>query len=168
MNMKDHILTALREQFHSWEEMPASLSEQQITAPQFDLDWSIRDVIAHLWGWQQISSARMEAGTLDREPEFPKWVMELHGVWEESADETNARICEINHEKPWTEIHQNWRTGFLRFLELGSKISERDLLDGDKYLWLKGYSLAFILIASYDHHQEHLEELIVWLQEHGN
>jgi hypothetical protein len=168
MNMKDHILTALREQFNSWEELLSSLSEEQITAPQFDLDWSIKDVMAHLWGWQQISIARMEAGTLDREPEFPKWVMDLHGVWEESADKTNARIYEINHEKQWTEIYQNWRNGFLRFLELGNKISERDLLDGDRYLWLKGYSLAFILVASYEHHQEHIEKLGETLQGNKN
>jgi hypothetical protein len=40
MNMKDHILNALREQSNSWEELLASLSEEQNTAPQFDLDWS--------------------------------------------------------------------------------------------------------------------------------
>jgi len=168
MNMKEHILAALREQFYSWEELLVSLSEEQITTPHFDLDWSIKDVIAHLWGWQQISIARMEGGTFDREPEFPKWVMDLHGVWEESADKTNARIYKINHEKPWTEIRQNWRAGFLRFIDLGNKISEKDLLDGDRYPWLKGYSLAFILVASYDHHQEHFEKLVEWLKEYGN
>jgi len=56
----------------------------------------------------------------------------------------------------------------LRFLELGEPILEKDLLDGDRYPWLKGYSLAFILVASYDHHQEHLEKLRDWLTEHGN
>jgi hypothetical protein len=85
MNMKDHIPTALREQFDGWEKLLASLSKEQITAPHFDLDWSIKDVVAHLWGWQQISVARMEVGTLDQEPEFPKWVIDLHGVWEDDA-----------------------------------------------------------------------------------
>jgi len=168
MNMKDHILTALREQFNRWEELLASMDEEQITAPHFDYNWSIKDVIAHLWGWQQISIARMEGGALDREPEFPKWVMELQGIWEENADQTNAKFYEINHKKPWSEVYKNWRDGFLRFLELGEPISERDLLDGSRYPWLKGYSLAFILVASYDHHQEHLEKLTDWLHQHGN
>ena len=165
--MKDHILAALREQFNSWEELLANLSEEQITTPYFDFDWSIKDVIAHLWGWQQISIARMEGGVFNREPEFPKWVIELDGVWEEDANQTNARIYQIFHERPWSKVHQNWREEFLRFLELGSKISERDLLDGDTYAWLKGYSLAFILVASYEHHQEHLEKLLGWLRERG-
>jgi hypothetical protein len=168
MNMKDHILAALREQFKSWEELLASLSEEEITAPHFDYDWSIKDVIAHLWAWQQISSARMEGGLNNREPELPKWIVNNIEGWEEDADRVNALTFETNHEKPWSEIHQNWKEGFLRFLELGNEISERDLLNGDRYRWLKGYSLAFILVASYDHHQEHLEKLLNWLQEQGN
>lgn len=72
MNMKEHILlAALKEQFNRWEELLASMSDEQITAPYFEYNWSIKDVIAHLWAWQQISIARMESGVLDREPEFP-------------------------------------------------------------------------------------------------
>lgn len=168
MNMKEHILAALREQFDRWEELLASLSEEQITSPSFDYNWSIKDVIAHLWGWQQISSARMEAAALGREPNFSNWIVDLHGLWEEDANQTNDWIYKINHEKSWTEVYQNWREGFLRFLDSGEPISERDLLDGDKYPWLKGYSLAFILVASYEHHQEHLEKLTIWLQEDKN
>jgi hypothetical protein len=168
MNMKEHILTALREQFHRWEDLLANLSEEQIMAPHFDLNWSIKDVMAHLWAWQQISIARMEAGAQDREPEFPKWIVDTVENWEENADQVNAVIFEQQHGKPWSEIQENWRNGFLRFLELGNKISERDLLDGNRYTWLKGYNLAAILIASYDHHQEHLEKLLAWLREHKN
>lgn len=168
MNMKDHILAALREQFERWEELLAELSEEQITAPRFDLDWSIKDVMAHLRGWQQISIARMEGGINDREPQFPTWVNELGNVWEEDADRTNDRIYELNHLKPWSEIHDNWRGGYLRLLKAGNTISERDLLDGDRYPWLKGYSLAFILLASYDHHQEHFEKLVNWVRKNEN
>ena len=55
MNMKDHILTALREQFNRWEKLLASMSDEQITAPHLPSNWSIKDVIAHLRAWQQRS-----------------------------------------------------------------------------------------------------------------
>jgi hypothetical protein len=168
MNMKEHILTALVEQFDRWEALLANLDEEEITAPHFDHNWSIKDVVAHLWAWQQTSVARMEAGAHNREPEFPKWVTELHGDWEENADQTNAWIYAAYHKMPWSEVYQNWREGFLQFLELGKPILERDLLDGDRYPWLKGYSLGFVLVASYDHHQEHLEKLLAWLHEQGS
>ena len=166
MNMKEHILAALRDQFHSWEELLASLSEEQITAPHFDLNWSIKDVMAHLWAWQQISIARLEAGVQYREPEFPKWIVDSVENWEEDVDRVNALTFETQHTKSWSEIYENWRNGFLKLLRLGSQISERNLIDGDRYTWLKGYNLAAILIASYDHHQEHLEKLLASLREH--
>ena len=53
MTLKSHILDALREQALRWEELLLNLSEVQITTHRFDLDWSIQDVVAHLWGWQQ-------------------------------------------------------------------------------------------------------------------
>ena len=168
MNMKEHILAALREQFESWEDLLVSLSEEQINTPYFDFDWSVKDVIAHLWAWQQISIARVQAGVLDKEPQYPEWIVSIGEDWEESADRVNALTFENNHGKPWSDIYQSWRAGFLGFLEVGNEISERNLLDGDRYPWLKGYSLAFILVASYDHHQEHLEKLTDWLQEQRN
>lgn len=165
MNMKDHILAALKEQFESWEELLAKRTEKEITAPRFDLSWSIKDVIAHLWAWQRISIVRMESGLYNREPKLPAWIVESVENWEENSDGVNALTFETQHQKPWLEIHQNWKIGFLQFIQLGSMISEKDLLDGDKYPWLKGHSLAVILIASYDHHQEHFEKLIHRLQE---
>lgn len=168
MKMKEHILAALREQLKSWEELLESLTEEQITTPRFDFDWSIKDVMAHLWAWQQISIARMDGGLHDQEPAFPKWIVESVANWEDDADAVNALTFRTQHNKPWSETYQNWRDGFQRFLELGEKISERNLLDGDRYPWLNGYSLAFILIASYDHHQEHFEKLTKWLLQHGN
>ncbi len=168
MNMKEHILTALREQFNRWEELLASMSDERITAPHLPSNWSIKDVIAHLRAWQQRSIARLEAALFNREPEFPKWLPELDPDSEGNTDQTNAWIYETYREQPWSKVHQNWREGFLRFLELGEGIPEKDLLDAGRYPWLEGHPLAFILLASYDHHQEHLEKLLAWLREHEN
>jgi hypothetical protein len=165
--MKDHILAALQEQFETWDEILVKLTEGEITSPKFDLNWSIQDVIAHLWAWQQISIARMEGGLYNQEPNFPVWIIESVEDWEESSDQVSALTLQTQHQKPWSEIHQNWKIGYLHLNQVGSAISEKDLLDGDKYPWLKGYSLAFILVASYDHHQEHLEKLVVWLGKYG-
>jgi hypothetical protein len=75
--MKEHILAALREQFESWNELLGNLSEKQITAPRFDLDWSIKDVVTHLRAWQQISIARTESGVLDRVPQYLGWIVAI-------------------------------------------------------------------------------------------
>jgi hypothetical protein len=165
MEMKQHILAALREKFEDWEELLGGLSEERLSIPLLSSDWSTKDVIVHLWAWQQRSIARAEAALRDREPQFPRWPAELDPDGE-SVDRLNAWIYETHRERPWPEVHENWRAGFQRLLDLSGQISERDLLDTGRYPWLKGYSMAFILLATYDHHQEHFEKLLAWLQEH--
>jgi hypothetical protein len=168
MNMKDHILAALEEQFVRWETLLANLPAEQIEAASFDHSWSIKDLIAHLWAWQQVSIARLKAGVLDQKPSLPAWVEEFGADWEEDADRANALLYDTYHGKSWSEVYSYWQAGFSRLLQLGELVPEKDLLDGDRYPWLEGYSLAFILVASYDHHQEHLEKLRAWLEEHGS
>jgi hypothetical protein len=160
MDMKGHILAALREEFDRWEELLMGLSAEQIAAPLLPSAWSIKDVIVHLWAWQQRTIVRMGAALDDREPEFPNWKSGVDPEANVATDETNAWIYEAYRERPWSEVYQNWREGFIRLLEAGERITERDLLDGEKYPWLEGYSLALVLLATYDHHQEHLEKIL--------
>ena len=160
MNDKQQILTALREEFNRWEALLASMSETQIAGPSSPTNWSIKDVVAHLRAWQQRSIARMEAALHNREPEFPRWPETLNPDSEDDTDQINAWIYETNREKPWPSVYRDWREGFQRFLELGEAIPEKDLLDVGRYPWLAGRPLSFILVASCEHHQEHLEWLL--------
>jgi hypothetical protein len=166
MNMQGHILAALREQFDRWEELLRGMSEEQVTTPLAPSEWSIKDEMAHLRAWQQRSIIRLEAAQHNREPAFPEWIPGVEAESEENTDRLNAWIFQSQREVDWETIHTNWRKGFLRFLELGEGILERDLLDPGRYLWMKGHPLAFVLVASYDHHQEHLDTLSAWLGEH--
>lgn len=167
MIMKHHVLAALREEYDNWEELLGGLDETQITTPLEPSNWSIKDDIAHLMAWQQRSIARVEAALLDREPKFPTWKAGLDPEVEGNIDGINAWIYESHRDQPLSQVYQDWSAGFQRFLQLAEQISERDLLDSDWYSWLDGYPLVLYLIASYDHHQEHLEKLQTWLREHG-
>jgi hypothetical protein len=169
MNGKQQILTTLREEFSRWEELLASMSEEQITAPHLPSSLSFKDVIAHLRAWQQRSIARLEAAVLNREPEFPRWPAELDPDSEDDPAQINAWIYETYREQPWSSVHQDWREGFLRFLELGEAIPEKDLLDAGRYPWMEGQPLSLVLLGSYEHHHEdHLEPLLAWIRQHGN
>ena len=167
MQNKTQIINMLREEFSRWEELLAGLSEEQINVPLTPSTFSIKDTLAHLRAWQQVSIARLEAAQLDKEPVFPDWSAGLD-LEAEEADPVNARIYEIYHQQSWPRVHQDWRDGFLRFLKLAEEIPENDILDAKKYLWLKGYPLLAILQGSYEHHHiDHFEPLLDWLRQHG-
>ena len=165
MNMKEHILAALREQFDQWEALLATLPKDQIERPQPPSRWSTKDIVAHLMAWQQLSIARVEAALADRKPVFPAWLTDLDPDPHGSPDQANDLIYKTYRDQPWTDVYQKWQAGFLRFIDLSDQVSERDLLDGSRYPWLESYALATFLLASYDHHQEHLEKLRAWLRE---
>lgn len=165
MNMKNHILLALGEVFEQWNELLAGMSTAQAIAPDLPSNWSIKDTVAHLMAWQARSIARVEGALHNREPEFPVWSAAFEPEAEADTDLVNAWIYEYYSDQSWSAVYQNWSEGFRRFLEAADRISEKDLLDGDRYAWLNGYPLAVVLLGSYDHHQEHLEKLQAWLRE---
>src|SRR5690349_18963938 len=86
MDMEGHLLAALREQFARWDQLLARLSDAAIVAPRFAGDWSIKDVMVHLWVWQQISVARMAAAATDSDLALPAWIGALGDDWVEDAD----------------------------------------------------------------------------------
>ena len=65
--------------------------------------------------------------------------------------------------RPWPDAHRAWREGYLKFIQLAEGIEKRDLLDSGRYEWMGNYPLAWVLLASYDHHQEHLDKAVAWL-----
>jgi len=164
MNDKTQIITMLREEFSRWEELLAGMSKTQITTPLTPSKWSIKDVVAHLRAWQQVSIARLEAARLNKEPVLPNWLAGLDPESEEDLEQFSARIYETCREQPWARVHQDWRNGFLRLLKLGEEIPENDLLDAGKYPWLKGYALLAVLQGSCEHHREHLESSLARLR----
>lgn len=168
MNMKDHLLAALREQMDAFARQIASMSNEQRLTPLSPSEWTVKDILAHLTVWQRRSSARIEATRFNRKPEYPSWLPGIEPEMEDSLEQINAWIYAQNKDLPWETVYQGWQDGYKHFIELSERLSERELLDSDLYVWLKGYSLADVLLGSYGHHQEHLEKLKIWLMEHSS
>ncbi len=168
MNTKEQILTTLEEIFNQWQKMLLSLSEEQISAPLLNSSWTVKDVVVHLWAWQQASVARAEAALHNREPKYPEW-WQINGPDpEEDVDRTNAWIYKANHDRPWIMVYADWKTQFQRYLELIRQVPEKDLFEPGRYAWMGSYTLAASPEGSLGHHQEHYETLLAWLNEHGN
>ncbi len=164
MSMKDHLLAAMREEFDQWEKMLAGLKQDKIIAPDLPNKWSVKDVVAHVRAWQSRSLARFEAAANNHDPEYPNWPGGADLDSEDSPDRINAWIYETYRNYRWPDMYQGWRDQFLQVIKLVEAMPERELLDSDKYKWMKGYSLADVLLGTYDHHQEHYEKLQEWLK----
>ncbi len=163
MNDKAQLITALRDEFNRWEKMLTGLNEEAVTAPNRIESLSIKEILGHLTAWQEISVARMEAAQQNRDPDYPTWLRGVAPESEHDLDQINRWIYEMYQKRPWSEVHQEWRERFLHFLKRCDAIPENDLMKIGRYAWLNEYPLAAVLTGSQEHHQEHLEELLILL-----
>lgn len=168
MTTKQELIDMLADEYERWEALLAGVSEEQALKQQLPADLSIKDVVAHLWAWQQRSIARVEAALGGHEPRNPRWGDDLDGDREDHLHQINAWMLETYRPVPWQNVYASWSTGFRRLLELARQVPEEDLLQAGKYAWLNNYALSAVLQGSYEHHhEEHLEPLLAWMRETG-
>ncbi len=168
MNEKQHIQDDLAEVFNRWQSLLAGLSEQQIHTPLAPSSWTVKDLVAHLWSWQQASMARAEAALQNKQPNYPRW-WEIFGPDpEEDLDRTNAWLYEASRDKPWAAVYADWKTQFTHYLELIRQVPEIDFLQAGRYPWMGKYALADSSSGSLEHHKEHYDTLMEWLKDHGD
>ncbi len=161
---RQEILEELEAEFHRWEEQLSRLRIDEITTSRLPNGWSIKDLMAHLMAWQQVTTARLEAARRDESPVLPEWLAGADPESDEELHRFNARIFEFHRERPWPQVHQEWRTGFLKVLNLGKELPEEDLVEKGRYPWLNGYPLLAVLEGTYEHHHEdHLGSLLAWI-----
>jgi hypothetical protein len=158
MDDKERALADLRAIYEQWKAFVARLREPELIEP-LPGGLSVKDVLAHLRAWQQVSIARLEAAQFGREPVMPGWPVGDPDE-ESQTDENNARIYATYRTQSWAEVYRAWRDGFLRLLALAETLPAADLLDRAKFPWLNGYAPIDVLRGSYEHHCEHMEDLI--------
>lgn len=157
MNMQDHILAAMRECYDDWRSLLDGLEAGQIGTALDEMGWTIKDVLAHLWVWQQLTNARVSAAAQGGEPLLPEWVAQFGVAAEDApADKVNALMHQMYRQRAYRKVRGEWQAGFERLLETAAQISEPDFIGWGRYPWLGEAPLAAVLIASYDHHIEHL------------
>jgi hypothetical protein len=160
MNDTQAILAAQRQEFSRWEDMLAGINEETAAVFHPSAGMSIKDVVAHLMAWQQLSIARLEAARLNREPALPDWLAGEDPESEEHIDQFNATIQATYAPRPWAAVHQAWRDGYRRLVALAEETPPDDLMAAGKYPWLNGNALLDVVLGSLEHHVEHAEALL--------
>ncbi len=168
MNSKTELIAALTEVYNAWDALLSSLPESLVTKPDFHDGMSIKDEVSHLWAWQQVSIARLEAARNDTDPQYPDWSGGIDPDTEGTLDKNNAEIYNANRDRTWDDVYSSWQSGFQKFIELAEATPESDLLTEGAYSWRPDYPLSGVLEGSCDHHREHLEQLQEWLNHHDN
>jgi hypothetical protein len=162
---KQQIISNLDQVYHRWLDLLKTFSTEQIQQPLLPSLWTVKDVIAHLWAWQQASVARANAALNDNLPDYPDWWKACGPDPDEDVDQTNAYIYTANRDKDWDVVFTSWNQQFQHYLRLLQQIPEFDLVQKGRYPWMGAYALADSANGSLDHHLEHYEVLTTWLKD---
>ena len=155
---KSELLNWLQEEYQQLEALLDQVGPARMEQPGVNGDWSIKDLVAHLNGWQPWLIARMQAAQ-HGEPEPPSpWPVQL-----QTDDEINAWIYETNKDRPVREVLDESHQLFQQLLAVIEGLPDDVRIEREWHLvWLG--DKRFPIGEFFDHfHNDHEPDVRAWL-----
>ena len=159
---KSQLLTWLMEEQLKWELLLAAIGEVRMEQSGVCGDWSMRDIIVHLTGWQQWQVARLQAAGDGRAEPLPPWTANLT-----SDDEINAWIYEANRTRTVRQVLDDAQAVHEQLLLTLQGIPDDariETIDGKFHvIWVSDQRFA---VGEFFHHfyDDHAADVRVWLE----
>jgi hypothetical protein len=99
---KSELLTWLQEKYQQWEGLLDEIGLARMDQPGVNGDWSMKDVVAHLTGWNRWLVARLQAAGRGELQPSPPWPAHLA-----TEDAINAWIYESNRGRSVREVQED-------------------------------------------------------------
>jgi hypothetical protein len=96
---KSELLNWLQEEYRQWEVLLDQIGPERMEQPGVNGDWSMKDIVAHLTGWNRWLVARLQAAGHSEPEPSPPWPAHV-----QSEDEVNAWIYESNRGRSVREV----------------------------------------------------------------
>jgi len=148
------ILDDIRRDYARLDTLLGTLSEDQLTTPNVNGTWSVKDNIAHLSAWHRHLIANLQAVKARREPPDP---------WEgKNLDEINEMLYQQSKDRSLTEVQAELHATYRDVVALVESMSNEELnrpLD-----WLESQPVSVSIAGNtYGHYQEHIDIIEHWL-----
>ena len=160
---KSELLNWLQEEYQKWEAFLDQIGPTRMDQPGVNGDWSMKDIVAHLTGWNRSLVARLQAAQRSESEPPPHWPAHL-----QTEDEINAWIYESNRERSVREVldetHQVFQELFAVMEGLPDEVRIDEVQNDRVYylVWLNGQ--RFPAGEFFDHfHDDHEPDVRAWL-----
>jgi uncharacterized protein (TIGR03083 family) len=161
---KATLLALIRQERAGLATLIAGLDAAQWTAPAMGNGWSIKDLLAHIAAWESLALGWIAAGVRGENPAVP-----APGLTWDDLDRLNAQIYAANRDRSRAEVQAEAQRSYAAFLVLVESLSEPDIVEPGRFTWAKGGNIVGPIAAnSYEHYQEHGDEIRAWLDRSGS
>jgi hypothetical protein len=149
------VAALIRETSIRMERLLAQMSVEQINHPGAVGVWSVKDVLAHIAFWERYTVKMLQAAARGETPELSA---------DDQTERNNASVVAQYYQRPLSAVIADWQQAREDLLEQLAGLSEADLNDPDRFPWSNGRTLLDrIASSSYEHEQEHVEQIRTWL-----
>ena len=162
---KSELLDWLQEEYRQWEALLEEIGTVRMDQPGVNGDWSIKDMVAHLYyGWQPRLITRIQAAHRGEPEPPPPWPAHL-----QTDDEINAWIYESTHGRSVSEVLDESQQVFQQLMTVVEGLPEDVRIEvlheneRDFYLvWLGDQRFA-VGEFFYHFHDDHEPDIRAWL-----
>jgi hypothetical protein len=134
---KEQLLVAAQTERAALEKLVDARTPAEMIAPSRATRWSIKDVLAHLFEWEQMCLGWYAAGLRGKTPAVP-----AEGFNWGQLPALNQRIYEKYRDVPLEKILKQSRASYRQILRTLQGISEADLFTPGRYVWTRKNTLA--------------------------
>jgi hypothetical protein len=158
---KAELLDWLQGEYRQWEALLDQIGEVRLDQPGVNGRWSMKDIVAHLTGWNRNLVARFQAAQRGEPEPPPPWPADL-----ESDDEINAWIYEANRERSAREVLDETHTVHQQLIAAIEGLSDEVRIERVEpkfnLVWLGDE--RFLVGEFFDHfHDDHEPDVRAWL-----
>ena len=160
---KSELLDWLQEEYQKWEAFLDQIGEARMEQPGVAADWSMKDIIAHLIGWNRWLVIRLQAAQRGEVKPPSPWPAHV-----QSEDEINAWIYESNRGRSLGEVLDEMHQVHQQLLTFVEGLPDDVRIERDwRVVWLGDQ--RFPAGEFFDHfHDDHEPDIRDWLARQGD
>jgi len=152
---KELLLTESQKEHDKLDEYLSSLSQEQIIEPGIVADWSVKDVLAHLYEWEQMVLRWLAAGQRGEKPQVPS-----EGYKWNQIPALNEKIWLKYKDYTHTEVLSMFKESYFETMDTIENLSEEILFTRALYPWMnKNHLAAYFTSCTSSHYRWALKEI---------
>ena len=158
---KSELVNWFQDRYGQWEALLDEIGLARMEQPGVTSDWSMKEMVAHLTGWNRRLADQMQAAHRGEPEPPPPWPADM-----EDEDDINAWIDESNRGRTLAEVMEEMRQvhqQIVTVLEDQPEDVRIDFIEPKFYLvWVGG--VRFHIAEFFDHFQDdHETDVRAWL-----
>lgn len=160
LKTKDDLIAEIQKERTTLDTIVQKVPSDIINVPGACDDWSVKDILAHIWEWQNMMIKWYEDGISGKQVHTPKegytWAM---------VKELNHAIYEQHKNDRLEDIQKGISDCETKIIEILKKLDDQEIFEKGKFSWIgNGKFVSFVRPCTAGHYRWGRKLISAWLK----